>query len=516
MFAIFLGNILNDIGLNQADVNVLKQKVDEAVPYFVYIGLVTFVGAYAQTFFWSATAVRQVNRIRSKYLRKVLHQETGYFDTEATSGFLLQGLNEDCNAIQKGIGEKVAMFIFFMSTFFAGIIIAFVRGWKMTLVILSLLPILGFAGFLLTYVSGKMSENINKAYAKANSVAQQALGNIRTVYAFNGEDRTVQTYDDVLDAPTKQGIKQGFLGGTTLGLTNCIAFCSYALAMWYGGQLVIDGEYNGGQVLNVLFAALIGGIALGQGAPNIQYFQSGKVAGARVFHILSRVPQIDLDAEGVELESVNGVLEFKGVSFAYPSRLDKPVFNDFSLTVPSGATVALVGESGSGKSTAVSLIERFYDPQGGSVSLDGVDLRQLGLRWLRSQIGLVSQEPTLFATSIRENIAFGKPGATEEEIESAARAANAHSFISRLPAGYNTHVGEKGVQMSGGQKQRIAIARAILKNPKILLLDEATSALDAESERVVQDALDKLMVSRTTVVVAHRRRRCVTPTASLW
>ena len=374
----------------------------------------------------------------------------------------------------------------------------------MTLVMLAFMPVLVATGYFIGLAMTRITVESNKAYATASSLAQQALANIRTVFAFNGEKRTVDDYDGALTLPEKVGIKQGFFSGLTVGTTNCVAYCGYALAMWYGAQRVADGAYTGGEVVNVLLAALIGGFALGQAVPNFEGFQAGKASAARLFYIMERKPVIDLDAEGVELESVNGVLEFKGVSFAYPSRPDKPVFNDFSLTVPSGATVALVGESGSGKSTAVSLIERFYDPQGGSVSLDGVDLRQLGLRWLRSQIGLVSQEPTLFATSIRENIAFGKPGATEEEIESAARAANAHSFISRLPAGYNTHVGEKGVQMSGGQKQRIAIARAILKNPKILLLDEATSALDAESERVVQDALDKLMVSRTTVVVAHR------------
>ena len=256
--------------------------------------------------------------------------------------------------------------------------------------------------------------------------------------------------------------------------------------------------------MTVLFSSLIGGFALGQAAPNIQYFQQGQVSGGRLFEILKRSSNIDPDADGETLANVEGSIELKDVVFAYPSRTDKPVFNGFSLTVASGSTVALVGESGSGKSTIIQLVERFYDPQQGSILIDGHDVRSLQLRWLRSQIGLVSQEPTLFATTIRENILFGKPGSTQQEVEDAARAANAHSFISALPQGYDTFVGEKGVQMSGGQKQRIAISRAILKNPRILLLDEATSALDAESESVVQDALDKLMIGRTTVVVAHR------------
>ncbi len=201
---------------------------------------------------------------------------------------------------------------------------------------------------------------------------------------------------------------------------------------------------------------------------------------------------------------VLGEIQLQHVDFAYPSRPEILIFRDFSLHVPAGKTVALVGSSGSGKSTVVQLIERFYDPQAGAVLLDGRDLRTLPLRWLRNQVGLVSQEPTLFATTIYENIAIGLPGCSGEEVEAAARAANAHGFVSNLPLGYQTQVGERGVQLSGGQKQRIAIARAILKGPKVMLLDEATSALDTRSEALVQAALDRLVVGRTTVVVAHR------------
>ncbi|KIY96634.1 ATP-binding cassette, subfamily B(MDR/TAP), member 1 [Monoraphidium neglectum] len=253
--------------------------------------------------------------------------------------------------------------------------------------------------------------------------------------------------------------------------------------------------------------------------PIFQDINKGKSAGGRLFSVLARAPTIDADAPGLEPASVQGEVELKGVAFAYvsgdvqPARPDAPVFRDFSLLVPAGKTVALVGSSGSGKSTVVGLIERYYDPAAGRVTLDGVDLRSLNLGWLRQQVGLVSQEPTLFMTSVFENIAIGKQGelgenvvfgATREEVEAAARAANASGFIGNLPLGFDTQVGERGVQLSGGQKQRIAIARAILKNPRVLLLDEATSALDVASERVVQAALDALVVGRTTVVVAHR------------
>ncbi|CAL9172528.1 unnamed protein product, partial [Musa hybrid cultivar] len=221
--------------------------------------------------------------------------------------------------------------------------------------------------------------------------------------------------------------------------------------------------------------------------------------------VIRRTPRIDSDStEGTVIENLSGDVEFRSVEFAYPSRPENIILRGFDLKVPAGKTVALVGSSGSGKSTVIALMERFYDPLGGEILLDGVDIRSIKLKWLRSQIGLVSQEPALFATSIKENLLFGKEEATVEEVVAAATASNAHNFIAQLPQGYDTQVGESGVQMSGGQKQRIAIARAVLKSPRILLLDEATSALDSESERVVQEALDLASLGRTTIVVAHR------------
>ena len=504
LFTVIFGDILNAIGLNIFNPSALKSQVSTTVPKFMYLGAAALVASIFQTFFLVAPSVRQVNRLRATYLRRVLVQDVSFFDTEGTSGFVLQGLNEDCLAVQTAIGERLSMFVFMISTAAAGLIIAFIRGWQLTLIIIAFLPVLAATGFAISILVQRLTSSMNRAYADANTLAQQALGNVRTVYAYNGEERTVHDYDAALYGPLRVGIKQGFYSGITTGMANCVAYCGYALAMWYGARLVSQGDYNGGQVLNVLLSALIGGFALGQAVPNWQDFHHGQVAAARIQHIMRRYPVVNIDAPGKELEHIDGHVEITHVSFAYPARPDKPVFVDFSLSVPAGQTVALVGESGSGKSTVIQLIERFYDPQSGSVLLDGVDLRDLNLRWLRSQIGLVSQEPTLFATSIRHNMLLGKPDATPEELEAAAKAANAHAFISALPEGYDTKVGEKGVQMSGGQKQRIAIARALLKDPRVLLLDEATSALDAKSEHVVQEALDRLMEGRTTVVVAHR------------
>lgn len=238
---------------------------------------------------------------------------------------------------------------------------------------------------------------------------------------------------------------------------------------------------------------------------NLKYFFEAASVGERIMEVINRVPKIDSDnPDGHKLEKIRGEVEFKNVKFVYPSRLETSIFDDFCLRVPSGKTVALVGGSGSGKSTVISLLQRFYDPLAGEILIDGVSIDKLQVKWLRSQMGLVSQEPALFATTIKENILFGKEDASMDDVVEAAKASNAHNFISQLPNGYETQVGERGVQMSGGQKQRIAIARAIIKSPTILLLDEATSALDSESERVVQEALENASIGRTTILIAHR------------
>ncbi|XP_062089602.1 ABC transporter B family member 19-like [Humulus lupulus] len=297
--------------------------------------------------------------------------------------------------------------------------------------------------------------------------------------------------------------------GLGLGCTYGIACMSWALVFWYAGVFIRNGQSDGGKAFTAIFSAIVGGMSLGQSFSNLGAFSKGKTAGYKLMEIINQKPTITQDTlVGKCLDGVNGNIEFKEVSFSYPSRSDVFIFRNFSIFFPAGKTVAVVGGSGSGKSTVVSLIERFYDPNQGQVLLDNVDIKTLQLKWLRDQIGLVNQEPALFATTILENILYGKPDATMAEVEAATCAANAHSFITLL--GYNTQetydagVGERGVQLSGGQKQRIAIARAMLKDPKILLLDEATSALDGGSESIDQEALDRLMVGRTTVVVAHR------------
>ncbi|KAM5568502.1 hypothetical protein ABKV19_016189 [Rosa sericea] len=357
----------------------------------------------------------------------------------------------------------------------------------------------------------------SKMYEDASQVASDAVGSIRTIASFCAEQKVMELYKKKCEGPIKTGIRQGLVSGIGFGLSLFLQFSAFAVIFYIGGLLVAAGKTTFSAVFQesfsalsykplVFFAVTMASVGLAQSSSLAPDVSKGKGSASSIFAILDRKSRIDSsDNSGMTIENVKGEIEFHRVSFKYPSRPDVQIFNDLCLTISHGKTIALVGESGSGKSTVVSLLQRFYDPNSGHITLDGIEIQKLQLKWLRQQMGLVSQEPLLFNDTIRANIAYGKEGeATEADIIAAAELANAHQFISSLQHGYDTITGERGVQLSGGQKQRIAIARAIMKAPKILLLDEATSALDAESERVVQDALDRIMVDRTTIVVAHR------------
>ncbi|XAR61639.1 hypothetical protein NMG60_11016114 [Bertholletia excelsa] len=289
------------------------------------------------------------------------------------------------------------------------------------------------------------------------------------------------------------------------GVSQLFAFCSYALGLWYASVLIKRKDSNFGDIMKSFMVLIITALAVAETLALAPDIVKGSQALGSVFAILHRKTKINPeDSESNAVSDIRGDIEFKNVSFKYPTRPDITIFNGLNLEVQAGKSLAVVGQSGSGKSTVIALVMRFYDPISGTVLIDGFDIKTLNLRSLRSKIGLVQQEPALFSTTIYENIRYGNENASEIEIMKAAKAANAHGFISRMPEGYHTEVGYRGVQLSGGQKQRVAIARAILKDPSILLLDEATSALDTASEKQVQEALDLLMRGRTTILVAHR------------
>ncbi|XP_073294013.1 ABC transporter B family member 19 [Primulina huaijiensis] len=505
VFFLLFGEMVNGFGKNQMDLPKMTHEVSKYALYFVYLGLIVCISSYGEIACWMYSGERQVGALRKKYLEAVLKQDVGFFDTDARTGDIVFSVSTDTLLVQDAISEKVGNFIHYLSTFLAGLVVGFVCSWRLALLSVAVIPGIAFAGGLYAYTLTGLTSKSRESYASAGIIAEQSIAQVRTVYSYVGEAKALSSYSDLIQNTLKLGYKAGMAKGLGLGCTYGIACMSWALVFWYAGVFIRNGQTDGGKAFTAIFSAIVGGMSLGQSFSNLGAFSKGKAAGYKLMEIMKQKPTIVPDAADAKcLTDVNGNIEFNNVTFSYPSRPDVLIFKDFSIFFPAGKTMAVVGGSGSGKSTVVSLIERFYDPNQGAILLDGEDIKTLQLRWLRNQIGLVNQEPALFATTILENILYGKPDATMVEVEAAASAANAHSYIALLPNGYNTQVGERGVQISGGQKQRIAIARAMLKDPKILLLDEATSALDAGSESIVQEALDRLMVGRTTVVIAHR------------
>ncbi|GFZ02374.1 ATP binding cassette subfamily B1 [Actinidia rufa] len=497
LFLRFFADLVNSFGSNANNIDKMTQEVVKYAFYFLVVGAAIWASSWA--------GERQSTKMRIKYLEAALNQDIQFFDTEVRTSDVVFAINTDAVMVQDAISEKLGNFIHYMATFVSGFVVGFTALWQLALVTLAVVPLIAVIGAIHTTTLAKLSAKSQEALSQAGNIAEQTIAQIRTVLAFVGESRALQAYSSALSIAQRLGYKSGFAKGMGLGATYFTVFCCYALLLWYGGYLVRHHYTNGGLAIATMFAVMLGGLALGQSAPSMTAFAKAKVAAARIFRIIDHKPSVERNSElGLELASVTGQVELKNVNFSYPSRLEVPILRNFYLTVPAGKTIALVGSSGSGKSTVVSLIERFYDPTSGQVLLDGHDIKTLKLRWLRQQIGLVSQEPALFATTIKENILLGRPDANLVMIEEAARVANAHSFVVKLPDGFDTQVGERGLQLSGGQKQRIAIARAMLKNPAILLLDEATSALDSESEKLVQEALDRFMIGRTTLVIAHR------------
>uniref|UniRef100_J3M9E1 Uncharacterized protein n=1 Tax=Oryza brachyantha TaxID=4533 RepID=J3M9E1_ORYBR len=577
IMTIIFGQMVDAFGKSSPS-NILHQ-VNKAVLYFVYLGIGSGVVCFLQVSCWAITGERQATRIRSLYLKTILRQDMTFFDKEMTTGQVVSSISADTTLIQGAIGEKAGKFQQLVTTFLGGFVLAFLKGWLLTLVMLSTIPPFIFAAGIVSKMLAEVSSEGLASYRQAGDIVEQTVGSIRTVVSFNGEKKAIGLYNDLVKKAYKGAVKEGFIQGFGMGFLNLVYFSSFGLIVWckimyeeasqvateaigsirtvasycaekkvmtkynqkcqasrhqgirtgivggigfgfsymmlfmtsalcyyIGAKFVSQGNSTFGDVFKAFFSLVVAMLGVSATAAMASDSSKAKDSASSIFEILDRKSQIDSSSnKGLTLELVKGDIEFMHISFRYPSRPDVLIFSDFTLSIPSGKTVALVGQSGSGKSTAIALLERFYDPDYGVILLDGVEIKKLEISWLRDQMGLVSQEPVLFNGTIRANIAYGKnEEVSEEEIVAAAQAANAHEFISSMPQGYSTGVGERGTQLSGGQKQRIAIARAILKDPRILLLDETTSALDAESESIVQEALDHVMIGRTTVVVAHR------------
>ncbi|KAI9344640.1 P-loop containing nucleoside triphosphate hydrolase protein [Obelidium mucronatum] len=473
---------------------------------FVYFGIGMLFAGYASQCLWVLAGENQSRRIRELYLRSILRQDLSWFDL-AEEGSLTTRLAQDTNLIQDGISEKAGLCLQSIAQFLTGFVISFVKGPTLALVLLAAVPLMAGVGIVMFSALTKLTAKGQDAYAEAGAVAEQVIAGIRTVYSFSLQSRFVVKYDAKLDKAEAADKLGGLTRGIGFGCFMLVMFSTYGLAFWYGSRLVMQDKMPGQDVLVTFFSLMMGSFALMMIPSNLAAVGSARGAAYKIFATIDRIPKIDsLSTEGEKPSSLEGKIEFKNVAFHYPTRPESKIFEDFSFTIEPGQTVAFVGPSGSGKSSTVQLIQRFYDPLSGTVSLDGRNLTSLNVKWLRHQIGIVSQEPCLFNTTIKQNILLGAidENVTESQLHDACKMANCHNFIMKLPHGYDTMVGEHGGMLSGGQKQRIAIARALIKNPKILLLDEATSALDTQSERLVQGALDIASKNRTTIVIAHR------------
>ncbi|XP_046886148.1 ATP-binding cassette sub-family B member 10, mitochondrial [Hypomesus transpacificus] len=461
----------------------------------------------ARVYFMQVSGQKIVRNLRVSLFSSILRQEVGFFDRTRT-GELINRLSADSTLVGRSVTDNLSDGLRAVAQAAAGVSMMFYVSPSLAAFVLMIVPPMA----VLAVVYGRYLRSISKrtqdSLAEATQLAEERISNLRTVRAFGKELTEVEKYmekaDYVFQLAKKEAVlKAGFFGVT--GLSGNIIILS---VLYKGGLLMANEHMTVGELSSFLMYAFWVGISIAGMSSFYSEMMKGFGAGARLWELMDRKPEFPLN-EGLILapEQLRGQLEFQNVTFSYPTRKDAPIFQDLTLSVPAGTVMAVVGPSGSGKSTLVSLLLRLYDPDSGVITIDGRDVRDLNPYWLRSHIGTVSQEPVLFSCSIAENIAYGaidSSTVTAQEIRQAARIANAYDFVQAFPKGFDTVVGEKGVLLSGGQKQRIAIARALLKNPKILLLDEATSALDAENEFLVQDALERLMEGRTVLIIAHR------------
>jgi ATP-binding cassette subfamily B protein len=495
----WLRQVVND-GFAGGNAAMLNDTLGLMAIFILLLAGATF-GRY---YFVTWIGERVTADIRLAVYRNVLSLSPGFFET-ARTGEILSRLTADTTLVQAVIGSSASVALRNVLLLTGGLVMLAVTSPKLTLYVLAMVPVVVLPIVVFGRRVRKLSRESQDSLAEVSTYAEESLGAIRTLQAFTFEKSAERAFGGHVEESFAISVKRIMARGLLTMVVIALVFGAVALLLWTGGHDVIAGEMDGGQLLAFVIYAVIVASSTGALSEIMGDLQRAAGAAERITELLHMEADIAAPANPVALpEPFDGAVAMQNVSFSYPSRPDSPSLDGFSLEVKPGETVALVGPSGAGKTTVFQLLLRFYDPQSGSVSLGGVKLTDMRPQDFRARIGMVSQEPAVFAASAMENIRYGRPDATDEEVIAAAEAAYAKTFIEALPEGFDTWLGERGVRLSGGQRQRIAIARAILRDPELLLLDEATSALDAESERAVQMALEKLMVGRTTIVIAHR------------
>ncbi|KAJ7974483.1 ABC transporter B family protein [Quillaja saponaria] len=505
LYAFAMGSMISVYFLTDHD--EIKEKTRIYALCFLGLAVFSLLINICQHYNFAYMGEHLTKRVRERMLSKILTFEVGWFDQdENSSGAICSRLAKDANVVRSLVGDRMALVVQTISAVVVACTMGLIIAWRLAIVMIAVQPLIIICFYTRRVLLKSMSSKAIKAQEECSKLAAEAVSNLRTVTAFSSQDRILKMLEKAQEGPRQESIRQSWFAGIGLACSQSLMSCTWALDFWYGGRLVAQGYITSKALFETFMILVSTGRVIADAGSMTTDLAKGSDAVGSVFAVLDRYTKIEPeDPECHQPDKITGHIEFHDVHFAYPARLDVIIFRDFSFKIEAGKSTALVGQSGSGKSTIIGLIERFYDPLRGTVSIDGRDIKTYHLRSLRKHIALVSQEPTLFAGSIRENIGYGASDEINEaEIIEAAKAANVHDFISSLKDGFDTWCGDRGVQLSGGQKQRIAIARAILKNPSVLLLDEATSALDSQSEKVVQDALEGVMVGRTSVVVAHR------------
>ena len=456
---------------------------------------------YFQKYFSKYVSHKVMRDIRND-LYSHLHNLSLSFYSQHKTGELISRLTNDVKVVQKALVKSTVTFIYKLLTVIGGIGYLLYLNFRLTLFLVVVLPLVAYIISIFNSKIRRVSRRAQVKIADVSDVLQETLSAIRVVKSFGREDYEYDRFSSRNQEDFRARIKSSQYKALLTPLVEFVAAISFTAILWYGGIEVLRGNMLPSELIAFFTMLLTISDPIRSLTKVNATIQEALAAGERIFETLDYDEIISSPVDGRRLESLEGEVVFNEVSFSY--RQDERVLRNIDLKVEPGEAIALVGPSGAGKSTLVDLIPRFYDPTGGEVKIDGIDVRELDLEWLRDHIGIVPQETILFSGTIEDNIAYGNFQASREEIKESARAANAHQFITDFPAGYDTQVGERGEGLSGGQKQRVAIARALLKDPTILIFDEATSSLDAESEQLVQEALARLMENRTTFIIAHR------------
>jgi ATP-binding cassette, subfamily B, bacterial MsbA len=459
---------------------------------------------YVQAYLLSVAGERSVAGLRRDLFARLIQMPPGFF-AERRTGELTSRLTVDVGLLQSVLSHQVSEISRQVLSLVGGVVLLTYLQPRLTLTALGVAPLVVGSALVFGKRLRTITTGVQDRVAEATAVAEEAFSQIRTVQSFVQEPAERARYAERIAASVRTALQRARVRGVFFGVLTFSTFAGIVFVLWQGGVLVLDGKLTAGSLVSFLLYTVTIAASIGALASSFSAYQEAVGAAERVFEILEMSPEIADPAEPETLAApVAGRVEFDDVSFRYLQGEETWTLEDVTLRVAPGEVVALVGPSGGGKTTLVSLLPRFWDVDRGRIRLDGHDVRAIRLADLRGAVGIVPQEPALFSGSVRENIAYARPGASATEVEAAARAAHAHEFIERLPQGYDTLVGERGVKLSGGQRQRVAIARAILKDPAVLVLDEATSNLDTESERLIEDALEKLLVGRTTLIIAHR------------